>query len=181
MARLFKNLELAFDVLKLTFDYRFFLKSGLNFTLLGANTGFPFDFVITKSTAGTYTYNDTEDGNAFSGCEYPHLSPGDADNYDDDDIDIIVTRVDPGLAISGIAVNVGHNTLSSEEYLEVFNPNGLLLELFDSEDPLPDSVTGYNFMGIASPLPLKRIFFNEDMGGDDICFQNIWISVRTGD
>jgi len=37
VARLFKNLKLAFDVLKLTFDYRFFLKSGLNFTLLGAN------------------------------------------------------------------------------------------------------------------------------------------------
>jgi hypothetical protein len=37
MARLFKNLELALDVIKLTFDYRFFLKSGLNFTRLGAN------------------------------------------------------------------------------------------------------------------------------------------------
>lgn len=48
-----------------------------------------------------------------------------------------------------------------------------------SNDPLPDPGTGYDFMGVASPLPLKRIFFNEDMGGDDICFRNIWIAVRT--
>ena len=37
MAGLFKNLKLALDVLELTFDYRFFLKPGLDFTPLSAN------------------------------------------------------------------------------------------------------------------------------------------------
>ena len=92
---------------------------------------------------------------------------------------MIITRVDEGLAISGIAVNVGHNSLNSEEYLEVYNPDNILLEIYDDEDPLPDGGNGYRFMGIASPLPLKKIHFNEGMGGDDICFQNVWISVRT--
>ncbi len=37
MVHLFKNLEFAFDILNLAFDYRFSLKSRLNFTLLGTN------------------------------------------------------------------------------------------------------------------------------------------------
>jgi len=149
---------------------------GTTLTFLGMDTGYPFDFILTKQTPGQFVYNDQErGGNAYSGCSYPHIAPGDADNWEDDDFEVIVPRVDEGICISGIAVNVGHNGTGPEEFLEVYNPRGDLLEQFT--EGLPSS-TGYTFMGVASPLPLKRIYFNEDAGGDDICFQNIWFSVR---
>lgn len=148
---------------------------GSTLTFLGADTQFPFDFVISKATPGAFVYNDQESGNAYDGCSYPHIAPGDADNWEDDDFEVTVTRVDEGLCLSGIAVNVGHNGTGPEEYLEVYGPSGVLLEQFTGGLP---SSTGYTFMGVASPLPLRGIFFNEDAGGDDMCFQNIWFSVR---
>ena len=153
---------------------------GNTLTFLGADTGYPFDFVISKAmTPGTFTWNDHEKDGSFGGCPYPFLSPGDVTNYEDDDFEVSVTRVDEGLVISGIAVAVGHNNLVAGEYLEVTDPNNILLDIFDSSDPLPGNEDGgYQFMGVASPLPLKKIYFNEDDGGDDICFQNVWISVR---
>ena len=147
-------------------------------TFPGAATGYPFDFVLRTPTAGAFVYNDQEGGNAYSGCTYPHVAPGDADNWEDDDFEIFVTRIDDGLAVSGIGVFVGHNGTTPEEFLEVYSPRGVLLEQFTQGLP---SSTGYTFMGVASPLPLKRIFFNEDAGRDDMCFQNVVFAVRYGD
>lgn len=151
---------------------------GQTLTFPGANTGYPFDFVLNKPTPWPFVYNDHEKDGAYDGCSYPHIAPGDADNGQDDDFEIIVTRIDEGLAVSGIGVFVGHNGTVPEEFLEVYSPRGVLLEQFT--EGLPAS-TGYTFMGVASPLPLKRIFFNEDAGADDICFQNLTFAVRVGD
>jgi len=141
-------------------------------TFPGSATGLPLDFTIASVNAN-FTYNDTE----FSSSYFPMLSPGDADNAENDDFEIVVTDVDAPLSVYAVGIRVGDNGAESGEYLRVYGESDLLLAEFTSG--LPDG-SGYDFMGVVSAIPIHRMFFNEGSGGDDIVITDPSFGVAGG-
>ena len=134
------------------------------------STGFPFDFylknvAVSPTAAGSeyaLVYKDQE------GFTY-QISVGDIDDWEDDDFEVGVS----GSNVYAIGLTVYDNSAYPEEFLEVF--------AFDESgecfiDQINDPITG--FVGIISPIPLKRIWFNEDAGGDDIAVDNFTFGVK---
>jgi len=145
---------------------------GYTLTFPGTSTGLPLDFVF-HSPYGPMTYNDQE----FSGSFHPSLSPGDVDNYgENDDFELTVTRVDPGYSILALGIWVGDNARESGETLRVYGENDLFLKEFTS-GYLPHG--GIQFMGMVSAVPLTRFYFNERAGGDDLCTKDFHFGVAT--
>lgn len=133
---------------------------GYTLTFPGTSTGLSLDFTF-NSPNGPITYNDNE----FPSAYYPCLSPGDADNYgEDDDIEITVTRVDPGYNLLAMGIWVGHSDRENGETLRIYGESNIFLQEFTS-GILP---LGDQFMGVVSAVPLTRIYYNEKAGGDDI-------------
>lgn len=134
------------------------------------NTGFPFDFYL-KNHAVPPTANGSEYALVYNdqeGFDY-QISVGDIDNWEDDDFEIGVTDDN----VYAIGLHVFDNTPVSEEFLEVFAVDGMG-ECFI--DQINEPING--FMGIISPIPLKRIWFNEDTGADDIGIDNFTFGVK---
>ncbi len=134
----------------------------------------PFDFELAcrQQSGSNFVFNDTE----FNSSRFPLLSVGDVDNFSDDDFEIRITRTDAGVTVTGIGVNVGDNDSRNGEWLEVYDDNDNLLQIFTADMPRGD---GYVFAGVATlPFATGRILYNEDPGGDDICLQGIWFSVN---
>lgn len=143
--------------------------STLNFT--AANTGFAYDFAIVQPHAASFTYNDTEFGSGY----FPSLSPGDVDNWENDDFEVWIDNVTLGQSIFAIALYVGDNGSSGGERLDVFDAGNSLLESFTTGLPQGSRMV---FMGLVSPVPIKRIYYDEDSGGDDICIQHLRFGVQ---
>lgn len=181
-----------------TWAFQDYCEAGLGpvLTFRGANMtpAMPFDFVLKMPASnGGFTFNDVEHNGLqpyyyfAADCPLPNLSPGDAyQSRENDDIEIVITRVDDDVQITGIAVDIGKNTDHLDEYIEVFGINDTPLKRFQPAAPPPGDPgiwpvgTSYIFTGVASQMPLTRFFFNEgDVdGGNDICIQNIWVSTR---
>ena len=70
-------------------------------------------------------------------------------------------------------MNLIHNAVESGEWLEVYGIDP------DGEEYLLKNIGNLgNFLGVVSAMPLKRIKFNEDPGGDDICLSDINFAVK---
>ncbi len=112
------------------------------------------------------TWNDNE----FSPRRHDSISIGDVDNWENDDFNIAVT----GSSVYGVSFVIGDNAIIPEEYLEVWAADGSG-EQFLHQFP-HDEIS--SFIGIVSPVPIRRVHFNEDAGGDDIWIANLFFATR---
>ncbi|MCK4499881.1 thiol-activated cytolysin family protein [Candidatus Babeliales bacterium] len=142
---------LTFDALNTTYNFNFYLQS--------LDYGCPYPLV----------FNDTEFG------ERGMISIGDVGNCENDDFEIGVSTNDDDTYVFAIGFYLGHNGLTNEETLEVFYGNSKVKE-FTYLD-LPASSSGEVFMGIISTVPITKIVFNEDIGGDDIYIKDFCFGV----
>ena len=124
-------------------------------TFPGSVTGYPFEFYLKNlSVTGNrlaLVHDDTEGlDNNFT---VNTISIGDIDDLENDDFEIAVT----GNQVYAIGFIMRDNADTSLEFLEV---NAEQDNCYLDQKDLPD---GTNlFVGIISPVPLKRIWFNED-------------------
>jgi hypothetical protein len=122
------------------------------------STGLPFDFVLT-ATEGHMTYYDDE------GFGNNTLSIGDIDNWQNDDFSVEVT----GEKVYAMAIYIHDNTAMAGEDVTVWGATE-----GGGEEYMEQLPRGYNgWLGIVSPVPLRRIEFNEDGGGDDIALYHV--------
>lgn len=98
------------------------------------------------------------------------ISIGDVDNYDNDDFEIGVT----GNKVYAIGFMMQSNGDDPTEFLDVWAAQD---ECYLDQKDLPTIING--FVGVVSPVPLNRIFFNEDEGIDDIGIRDFFFGYRT--
>jgi hypothetical protein len=143
---------------------------GTHITYSGDSTGLPFTFYLENVAVDpghpdadyALVYNDQE------GFSYGSISIGDIDDFENDDFEVGVT----GTNVFAIALKVEDNEPESSEFLEVYaHDAGQDCYI----DQIGDDVEG--FMGIISPVPLKRIWFDEGAGGDDIAVRDFVFGV----
>ncbi len=134
-------------------------------TFPAASTGLDLSFVLTSLGYDALTYNDDE----ISSSLYPLLSPGDADNGENDDFAVTITDVASPRRVLAVGIFVGHNGFTEGENLRVYGESDLLLAEFTSG--LPDNA-GWVFMGAIAAVPITRFVFDEDAGGDDLVIRH---------
>jgi hypothetical protein len=128
-----------------------------------ANTPLPFDLVLT-APEGHMTYWDDEAYGQYT------ISIGDIDNWQNDDFWIEVSGVD----VYALAFYLGDNQDLPGEDLSVWAATE-----GGGEEYLQQFPQGYRgFVGLISPVPLRRIQYNEDSGGDDIYVSGLRFGVR---
>ena len=66
------------------------------------------------------------------------------------------------------------NTDTPEEFLEVFAQQD---DCYLDQKDLPDGIN--TFVGVISPVPIKRIWFNEDDDDDDMGIENFYFGYRS--
>jgi len=137
-------------------------------TFAASNTGFPFNFTIDATSSPSVTWNDDEMG--CGNC----ISIGDADNYEDDDFEIVVTDT----LVYAMSIYIGDNGFTAEEYLQVWATSGYSEERFLHQFPYNEMQPFGGFIGVVSPVPIRRIHFNEDAGGDDITIANLLFATQ---
>ena len=142
---------LTFDALNTTYNFNFYLHS--------LDVGCPYPLV----------FNDDE----FA--EENLISIGDVSQCENDDFEIGVSTNDDDTYVFAIGFYLGHNELTTAETLEVFNGTSKIKE-FTYLD-LPASSSGEVFIGIISTVPITRIVYNEDIGGDDIYIKDLCFGV----
>ena len=146
---------------------------GKRITFDGGTTGYPFSFylenmdgAIPANDGGQLVYDDNEGGGAWNQA----ISIGDIDNWENDDFEIGITSGN----VYAVAFMMVDNGEFTGEYLQVFaedvNNNECEIEYFT------DEING--FRGVVSPVPIKRIWFNEDEGGDDIALGDLFFGYR---
>lgn len=139
-------------------------------TFSTANTGFPVGFYIenkdplAQGYMGALVNHDVEPNGSFS---IETISIGDIDNFENDDFEIGLT----GNNVYAIAIVLVDNEHDGGEFLEVHAID---------VDGVTNCQLGYKtdiingFYGIISPVPIKKIFFNEGTaGGDDIALGDL--------
>ena len=143
---------------------------GKRITFDGSNTGFPFTFYlecieVNETTDYGLVWNDDE----ASWVET--ISIGDINNLEDDDFEIGISEGN----VYALAFNMVHNEDYGGEFLEVHAEDATGECQIDSRtDPMNSG-----FIGILSPVPIKRIYFNEDAGGDDIGIKHFYFGYQT--
>lgn len=140
------------------------------FTFPGASTGLDLDFVLVSEGYDAWVYNDDE----FSSGYYPLLSPGDADNGENDDFSVTITNTASPREVLAVGIQVGNNGVGPGENLRVYGESNLLLAAFT--EGLPSS-EGWVFMGVVSAVPITRIYYDEDSGGDDIFVRDTYFGL----
>lgn len=141
---------------------------GNKISFFNSNTGYPIRFSLENvgvdgSDLLALVFNDQE------GFSYNSISIGDVGNHENDDFEIIV----PDDNVFAIAFHMQENSPESGEYLEIH-----------AVDENGDCQIGYiteginGFYGIVSPVPLRRIWFNEDSGDDDIALDDLYFGYR---
>ncbi len=141
-------------------------------TFPGSVTGYPFDFHLKNLAVSgdrlALVHNDTEGLN--NNFTTNTISIGDIDDFENDDFEIVVT----GNQVYAIGFIMRSNTDTPEEFLEVYaEQDGCYLDQKD----LPN---GENlFVGVISPVPLSRIWFNEDDDDDDMGIENFYFGYRS--
>lgn len=141
---------------------------GGTLTFEAVNTGLPSSFTLTTLQSGAgFTFNDTEG----SGPEWNEaLSVGDINNFEDDDWQITFESS----SVFHFAWLLQDNAPSSSgESFSVFDKaSDSLLGTFTG---IPKS-DGIDFVGFTSTIPIGRVAFDEDPGGDDTAMGGIFIS-----
>lgn len=143
---------------------------GKRITFDGSNTGFPFTFYlecieVDETTDYGLVWNDDE----WSWDET--ISIGDINNFEDDDFEIGIREGN----VYALAFNMVHNEDYGGEFLEVHAEDATgECQIASKTDPMKSG-----FIGILSPVPIKRIYFNEDAGGDDIGIQHFYFGYQT--
>lgn len=145
---------------------------GKTITLHGDQDGaYPFSFYLENMDAGippgdlgALVFHDNE------GFSTNSISIGDIDNWEDDDFEIGVT----GAEVYAIAFYMEDNEYDVSEYLEVHALDGAGECIIGS---ITEEIDG--FFGVISPVPLKRIWFNENAGADDIALKDLYFGYRT--
>ena len=143
---------------------------GKRITFDGSNTGFPFTFYlecieVDETTDYGLVWNDDE----WSWDET--ISIGDINNFEDDDFEIGIREGN----VYALAFNMVHNEDHGGEFLEVHAEDATgECQIASKTDPMKSG-----FIGILSPVPIKRIYFNEDAGGDDIGIQHFYFGYQT--
>ena len=140
-------------------------------TFPGSVTGFPFEFYL-RNTSVTgdrlaLVHNDTEGLN--NNFTTNTISIGDIDDFENDDFEIAVT----GTQVFAIGFIMRSNTDTAEEFMEV---NAEHENCYLDQKDLP---SGENtFVGVISPVPLTRIWFNEDDDDDDMGIENFYFGYQ---
>ena len=118
---------------------------------------------------GQLVYDDNEGW--LEGWSRESISIGDINDYEDDDFEIGVSG---NAKVYAIAFHMQGNNASSEEYLEVH-----AMDKNNQECQVLYYNTGINgFFGVISPVPVTRILFNEDSGGDDIALDDLYFGYK---
>ena len=141
-------------------------------TFPGSVTQFPFEFHL-KNLAVTgdrlaLVHNDTEGLN--NNFTTNTISIGDIDDFENDDFEIVVT----GDQVYAIGFIMRSNTDTPEEYLEVFAQQD---DCYLDQKDLPNGIN--TFVGVISPVPIKKIWFNEDDDDDDMGIENFYFGYRS--
>jgi hypothetical protein len=173
--------EAADFVLDTGSDQLFMFK---HITLPGSKTGYPFDFYlknmdpdpVCQADKGALVLNDKEivDGHWVGQfTDYPNnetISIGDVGNFEDDNFEIGVTSDN----VYAIGITVAENTHESSEWFEVYavDASGMECQVLHTTDYIN------GFYGIVSPVPIKRIYFNESSLGDDIGISTIYFGYK---
>jgi len=139
---------------------------GPRLTFLANSTSFPFDFSLENTAVDdpwALVYADQEAGNHKWGW----ISIGDVDDYENDDFEISIT----GNSVYAFAIEIGDNVFSADEFVEIYG-----IDSESGEETFLKQFTGSElkpFLGILSPVPLNRVFYNESTDGDDIMVRNL--------
>ncbi|MCA9291089.1 MAG: hypothetical protein KDA25_08170 [Phycisphaerales bacterium] len=130
-------------------------------TFPAAATGLPNGFRLTALQPGVgFTYNDNEGGVDQSDA----LSVGDVDNGENDDVSIDIISGPP---VHAVGMMLGGNfTAPGEEAFRVFCAGGCTQGV--SVDIPGPGGNASAFIGVVTQLPIIRVEFDEDAGGDDI-------------
>jgi hypothetical protein len=141
-------------------------------TFPGSVTQFPFEFHL-KNLAVTgdrlaLVHNDTEGLN--NNFTTNTISIGDIDDFENDDFEIVVT----GDQVYAIGFIMRSNTDTPEEFLEVFAQQD---DCYLDQKDLPNG--NNTFVGVISPVPIKRNWFNEDDDDDDMGIENFYFGYRS--
>jgi hypothetical protein len=145
----------------------------------GDETFFVFDFWL-RNTIVDHIRGLVFNDEGFS--PYPnedYISIGRNGWHENDDFEIGV-RANEGSEVFAIGIFVDANWSNRGERLHVYNDTGSELRSFTeevlplNEGPTRDGV----FMGVVSPEPLSRIWFDEDAGNNDIRVKNFRFGVR---
>lgn len=134
-----------------------------------ASTGFDFAFALTALEPNC-PYPLTFDDDEFSGAPSNIISIGDVGNCEDDDFQIVVADFRDSSYVFAIGTNVGNNGWTSDEKVEVFSGDQKIAEF------VPSNATNF-FMGVVSAVPITRIKFDEDAGGNDIWIRDFAFGV----
>ncbi len=138
-------------------------------TFTPENTGHEFQFALTALESNCQ-YPLTFDDDEFSGAPSNIISIGDVGNCEDDDFEIVVSDSRDSSYIFAIGTYVGNNDFTSDEKVEVFNGDQKIAEF------TPSNATNF-FMGVVSSVPITRLKFNEDAGGNDIYIRDFTFGV----
>ena len=147
---------------------------GKRITFDASNTGFPFTFYlesveVDETTIYGLVWNDDE------ASWRETISIGDIDNLEDDDFEIGISEGN----VYALAFNMIDNTDLGGEFLEVHAEDGTSECQIASITNSDARELGSGFIGILSPVPIKRIYFNEDAGGDDIGIKHFYFGYQT--
>ncbi len=164
------NVKKANEAYKFDYTYSPQILMYETITFPGSVTGFPFEFYL-KNLAVTgnrlaLVHDDTEGlDNNFT---VNTISIGDIDDFENDDFEIAVT----GKQVYAIGFIMRSNSDTPAEFLEV---NAEQDNCYLDQKDLPDGTN--TFVGIISPVPLKRIWFNEDETDDDMGIENFYFGI----
>lgn len=140
-------------------------------TFPGSVTGYPFDFYLRNmSVTGNrlaLVHNDTEGLN--NNFTTNTISIGDIDDFENDDFEIAVT----GNQVYAIGFIMKSNTDTPEEFLEIYAEHE---NCYLDQKNLPEGEN--TFIGVISPVPLHRIWFNEDDDDDDMGIENFYLGYQ---
>jgi hypothetical protein len=134
-----------------------------------SSTGYDFQFVLTALETNC-PYPLTFEDDEFSGAPSNIISIGDVGNCEDDDFQIVVSDFRDSSYVFAIGTYVGNNGWTAEEKVEVFNGDQKIAEF------TPSNATNF-FMGVVSSVPITRLRFDEDAGGNDIYIRDFVFGV----
>lgn len=139
-------------------------------TFTPESTDQDFQFALTALEPGCAYPLTFEDDEFPAGTPSNIISIGDVDNCQDDDFEIVVSDFRDSAYVFAIGTNIGNNDFTAEEKVEVFNGDQKIAEFTPSN-------AQDHFMGVVSSVPITRLRFDEDAGGNDIYIKDLVFGV----
>ncbi len=146
-------------------------------------TGLPFGFYLENKDPALYVgHPQTHLGLVFedkegstSGLPWANtISIGDIDDFEFDCFEIGVT----GNSVHAIGFNIIDNTTNANEYLLVYATDGTNQCKIDSISSAMAGGFHGGFIGVVSPVPIKKIYFRENNDGDDIGVRHFYFGYK---